>query len=362
MKQQQKTQLETTVRYVILIVLGAGVNLSLGFGFMVSTFSTIADMIKSGSVNLSTIPNSTVILSLSYLLLGILYSTSVSLLFHPKRIISPIFVQIMTSVFVGLLAVAIVLVQPVPIATTIDWASISAEALGLFIISVVPLVFAGIFQEFVVRALVGLNGTRDDTDSFELIVLTKLENVLKLLRNTDFQDALNIDEEKRIGEHSYVFHTSPSLTHQFFIAVVGVHSDLDDKEETQLATLCYKRTFYGITKTGEHRRENMKDAIERELQDAKYRFDDKIEAYLALQIALDQGLRPTEAKLLTLRSMPPHTKALLIGLVIMFGVMTGLWHANYVNAELTESFYIFGGLAILTDLLPLLRTKRKKYI
>jgi len=216
---------------------------------------------------------------------------------------------------------------------------------------------AGILQTIVVRYLVGLNGTKEDINSFGLVINAKLKDVLKVLRDDEVQEALNIRDDRKTGQHSYVFRTPLGASKQLFIAII---SDLDDKEKTQLATVTYRQTYYGIMKTGKVIEEERKGTIQRALKKAGITFSNDDTDSLARLMAYTHGLSVTESKLLTLRSMPPHSKAILIGLILMTSLMTIIWKANYITPEMYEIFLVSAGFSILFDLLPLLRTKRKK--
>jgi hypothetical protein len=217
---------------------------------------------------------------------------------------------------------------------------------------------AGIGQTPIARYLVGLNGTKDDMNSFGLVINSTLENVLKVLRSDGVQEALFLDkrEEWKTGEHSRVFRTPPVARRQLFIAVIA---DPNDDKKTQLATVSYVQTYYGILKTGELIEEQRKSTIKKALKKASMTFSDDNTVSLARFMAYSHGLSVTESKLLTLRSLPPHSKAIAIGLTVMSIMMTALWKYSYISLEMFETFCIFAGFAVLFDLLPLIRIKRE---
>ena len=106
--------------------------------------------------------------------------------------------------------------------------------------------------------------------------------------------------------------------------------------------------------------EQRKRTIKFALKKAGLTFSDDNTDSLARLMAYTHGLSVTESKLLSFRSLPPHSKAILIGLVIMIVIMTAIWKGNYITFEMYESFLVFAVLSALFDLLPLLRTKRKE--
>jgi len=340
----------STVRYIVLVLLGAGINFTVGFGFMLSSLTALVQS-PSQALTSTGLPTSVVILVVFYFIIGVVYSTSISLAFQPKRIISPLYIQITTSAFVPILILSIELMSPVP-----DWVSFSAIALFSFLISFILFFVAGLGQTPIVRYLVGLNGTKENTNSFGLVIDGTLENVLKIMRNDSFQEALSIGEEHKNGEHSFVFRTLSARKQQLFIAVM---TDQDNEKKTHLATVSYVQTYYGISKTGDLIEEGRKYTVRRALRKAKLTYDDETDSQ-AQFVPYNYALSITESKLLTLRSLPPHSKAILIGLGLMFLIMTVLWKFNFISPEMAETFWIFAGFAALFDLLPLLKTKPEK--
>jgi hypothetical protein len=345
---------EATVRYIVLIFLGAGINFSIGVGVMLSSLSPLVRNPTQALASQAPIQISVMILVISYFIMGIIYATCFSLMaFQPKRIISPLYVQIITSAFVPILIVALQLLQPIT-----DWVTVSSLAFGYFLISFVMFFAAGIGQTIVVRYLVGLNGTKEDTNSIRLLINGKLEDVLKVLRRNDLQEALLLDrkEERKVREHSHIFRTSRAANKQLFIAVIA---DSDDNNKTHLATVSYSQRFYGILKSGDFLEEERKHIIKFALKKSGMMSSKDVADSPAQLLAYYYGLAVTESKLLSLRSLPPHTKVILGGLVLMTTIMTFIWKIGYITLEMYETFLVFVGFSVLFDLLPLLRTKRK---
>jgi len=345
----------TTIRSIVLIFLGAGINFTFGYAVMLSSLNA---MIQSPLQTIaSNIPQTTVLLAIVYFLVGIIYSTCTSLAFQPKRIISPIYNQIITASFVPVLVIYIL--ATVPRNPPMDLVTGSGTTLGLFILSLVIFLLAGIGQTFVVKSLVGLNGTKEDVNSFGLIINGKFSDVLKALKKPDVREVLRIpkEEDSKRGERSYVFRTPDGSNEQLFIAVI---EDSQDNTKTQLATVSYRQTYYGIGKTGSLMEKVRKETIERALKDAALTFKDDNSDSLARLLAYTHGLAITESKLLGLKSMPPHSKAILIGLILMIAIVTGVWKVGYITLETYETFLIFAGFSALFDLLPLLKSKRRK--
>src|SRR5216110_822 len=89
-------------RQVVLIMLGAGINFSVGFGLFASGLSAL--IVSRGGVLLATgLPGEVLILATSYFVIGSVYSTVASLALNPKRIVNPLFIQLVTASFVPVL-------------------------------------------------------------------------------------------------------------------------------------------------------------------------------------------------------------------------------------------------------------------
>src|ERR1035437_267181 len=97
---------EATVRYIVLVFLGAGINFTIGYA---AVLSGMYAMVQSPIQTLNThLPQTATILAASYFIIGIVYSTSASLAFKPKRIISPLYTQIATAAFVPILVMFVI--------------------------------------------------------------------------------------------------------------------------------------------------------------------------------------------------------------------------------------------------------------
>jgi hypothetical protein len=347
---------ENIIRYIALVFLGAGINFTMGYALINSGLTALLQSpIQSLS---STLPQTASILAISYFIIGIVYSVVASLASRPKSIISPLYTQITTAAFIPILItflLATLTLNPAP-----DLITGSAFALTVFLFALMLFFAAGMGQTLVVKYLVGLNGTKEDTSSFGLLINGKLRNVVEVLKDADVRETLNLRErdDKKIGNHSFVFRTPPDARKQFFIAVT---EDSVDKTKTQLATVSYRQTFYGIIKLSNLVIEQEKRTIESVLSRAGFAFNDSKIDSSAQTLAYNRGLSITESKLLELRSLPPYSKAILIGLVTMIVIMTIAWKLTpYITLEMYETFLVLAIFSVLFDLLPLLRTRRTK--
>jgi hypothetical protein len=348
----QKLKSETSaVRYLVTLLLGAAINFTIGIGVILSSLNALVYTPAQTLTSQSPIPQSVILLVTFYFIIGIIYATAASLSFQPKRIVSPLYVQIISAAFVPILIASLQLLKPVA-----DWVTVSALALVYFLISFVMFFIAGVGQTAIVRYLVGLNGTKENTRSLGLTVDGKIDEVLKVLRTYDFEEALAVVEQRKIGRHFYLFAALPNAKERLFIVIIA---DPKDDQKTELATVSYTQTYYGIFKTGELMEVERKDTIIKALKMAGMKpLIDNTDS-LARRIAYRYGLSVTESKLLSLKSMPPHSRAIGIGIALMALIMSFLWKGSYITSEMFVTFWIFAGFAILFDFLPLLTTKRR---
>ena|SRR2546426_411250 len=348
---RKKTKLESVLdpRQVVLIILGAGINFSLGFGlFSSGAIALIAS--QGGVLFTSGIPAQASILAIEYFLVGTIYSTVTSLALKPKRIINPIFVQLVTASFVPILLFYL-LVTLIP-AISISLAAFVAFV--LFWLALAMFLSAGLGQFLLVKYFVGLNGTKEDTRSATLMLNAKLKDVLTVLDAEPVHRAFGLTlQRSRKGKLS-VFKTSDKVSEQFYLLVI---EDPVDNEKTQLATVAYKLGVFGII-PGEGEAKLLDEMRSRELQ---HILQEKRIAYLevdapeALTSAYGYALEPTQTKFLSMRSSEPHLGFIFVGIVVMFGLTTILWKLGILPLDLYETFLIFAGLSLLFDFLPSLR-------
>lgn len=139
------------VQYVAFVFLGAAIILPMVF--------TLFDVL---------------ILTIAYFVVGIIYPFSISLGFQPKRIVSPIHVQLVTIPLVVAIVGDFILRRTSPF----NWGFVT----GPFIFSALTissLIVISSAQTPILRYLVGLNRTMDDVSVASMLIHAKLDEVLK---------------------------------------------------------------------------------------------------------------------------------------------------------------------------------------
>jgi hypothetical protein len=330
----------------IIIMLGAGVNFSVGFILIIGSLNALIAsqggvLFQSGSL-----PSQVSILAGSYFLIGALYSLIASLTQKPKLIVNPLYIQAVTASFIPFFVFYLIL----QLGISTSFVDAMLDALGVFFISLAMFVSAGLAQLLLVRYLVGLNGSKEDTRWMTLVLHARLEAVLKVLKTQDVYTAFRISLQRTRKNKLIVLRTNYNANEQFYLLAM---KDPKDENKTQLATVAYKQGFYSISAGGVQVLDEMrKSELQRIFERAGIRYSDE-ETPEALFEAYNIALEPTQARLLTFKSVEPHVKYISGGIALMFTVMTTLLLTKYINLDLYESFIIFGGLSLLLEFIPL---------
>ena len=298
-------------------------------------------------------------LTVTYLVIGIVYSVVASLTSRPKRLISPFFVQLATTALFNVALAYLILRLYVPTLGTFFSAFMVYGTLALALFFVV-----GRVQDSIVRYLVGLNGTKDDTSSVSVMINARVERVLECLDQVKY--AIQVDEEGEIAQNAYLYRTRRRERVQRFLVVCP---DVD-QNRTQLVMVSYEMQQYGIEKTLRAiDDENMRFAhLIRSLRNCQLTIPsdriierEKRNSLLpASTLAYSYALGITESKFLSLRSAMPHQKAILLGLVVLFGLTTALRFWDIIGDELYRTFFVFAALSVVFDFLPLMRFRRRR--
>ena len=148
------------IREITLTFLGAGIQVAFSLSVMTQF---VQDM--RGSPQLVTGDQTFEII---YLLLPIFYCIPASLLFTPKRLISPLFIQLLTFVFAQLIVYPSIVQNPIIflLQTSNGNQSVSAAQYSeqFSVLYFLILIVAGVVQFFAVRWVVGLNGNENDVN------------------------------------------------------------------------------------------------------------------------------------------------------------------------------------------------------
>ena len=175
-----------------------------------------------------------------YVLLPIFYCIIVSLFFHPKRLISPINVQIGTVIVYS----TIVIYHS---STLVDLTFTTYLNLfgSIFILASIAIMI-GIFQFIIVRWVVGLN--LDSVDRSSYIINGKLKDIMKAL-DGDFISVWGLSRRKenpKAKKPIWILKRKDIFNNHIIIAI-GSHPE--NEEKCILATTSFHLSNLGISKT-----------------------------------------------------------------------------------------------------------------
>ena len=204
------------------------------------------------------------------------------------------------------------------------------------------------------RYLVGIEGAKEDTRNTTWVLGVTLEKCLSVLDTEAVHATFRLELMRPRTKNLKVFRTVYEAYEQFYLLVM---KDPHDNSKTQLVTVAYERGFLGIQKGEAKGLDRMRtEELKRILSENGIPFEEK-DAPEALTACYYYALEPTEAKVLSVRSLAPHVKAITGGILAIFGLMSLLFVTGYIDGGLYETFLIFAGLSLLFEFLPMLRRR-----
>jgi len=181
--------------YFALVLLGAGVNAAI----IPPVAAQALNLIGGGSAVLF---YEAFVL---YAIVGIVYCAGASLMFTPKRHVSPTTTQLIAVPILTLLFADYLLRRGA--APAIENYFLSASAVLVFVLTGMILYLVGSSQSRIVRYLVGLRGTKEDTLR-DLWLLDKgLDDVLPVISQKELLYALDLSPGEELDEDTFLFRT-----------------------------------------------------------------------------------------------------------------------------------------------------------
>jgi len=179
----------------------------------------------------------------TYFFLPIIYCIIVSLLFHPKRIVSPLWVQIGTQVIFSTIVITNAL-SSVSFRELQTYQNLVASLVGIALIAIM----VGFVQEIIVKWVVALNFEDVDRTSFTVDMNPKdfLKVVGDILRDV-WEFNRRKDNPKAKAENLIWVLKTHDRYGNYVILVLG--SILRNKNKSTIATVAYHASAYGISKS-----------------------------------------------------------------------------------------------------------------
>jgi len=249
MNLSQRLRIEsTTVRLGLLTLVGMVIELVLALPVMsyAVTLLTVPTQVVASNVALITITLGAYPFILGYTLFPIVYCTLVSFLAIPRRLISPLNIQIGTFVF-GTIIVLDKALFSTPYFGTLPSVQITNLATVLTVYLVVAGVFTvtlGFVQTIAVRFLIGLN--LEDLDPVSYRINASL-SFLNTQMDKNFRDSFNLS--KQTDDDGIVIMKGNNDALSIVLCIKEFRDEISEKVDCILATVAYESRFTVVTKT-----------------------------------------------------------------------------------------------------------------
>lgn len=318
--------------------------------FLTEQLIAAPNQLNSPSPVISLIPTD-VLSAVAYLLWPVLYCSVVSLIPKPKRIVSPLYIQIGT-VSLSLLIIANYAINSQMITTPV----FTENLLAFLFVWMLVLGFAGFFQLVVVRWVVGLNSEDLDNRMTYLI-----NGELEIVRKAFNKDFLDVYPFKRVrGVKNIIMRKLHEPTGDTVILALGENPN--NPKESLLATVPFKQSLYSISNSKKAR--NIRDAavgfLEKQIPPRKPpikfkpRETDDVISEKAYAHALSPSQPKIEAGVSFLQEIPRYYAylilftliALVVATVAYFTKFADFGFSSYLSTVLILIVVLFGEIRL----------------
>lgn len=274
-----------------------------------------------------------------YFLCPIGFCAFFSSILEPKRILSPVYVNLGTIALVGLMVTAKINVM---IASASWQMSLNIFLSVLFFGGV--LIVVGVGQTQVVRLMVGLNLISVDCASYS--INEDFEKLKRQLKESNFGSLLRFSHLQRVPDETTKIRTYKGSSEYGESLVLAIGPASNPEGNTVVATVAYRQGYYGIVSTESaswHRDSFINDLVAR-LKSAnpaitftrieKEKLDDMVSSR-----AYVEAIKPTKSKLVSIRdSFLKLHRIYQISIVATVVLFVGLT-AAYLTQTLDFSAY-----------------------
>jgi len=214
--------------------------------FLTEQLITAPNQLNLPSPAISLIPTD-VLSAVAYLLWPVLYCSVASLVPKPKRIVSPVYIQIGT-VSLSLLIIANYAINSQMITTPV----FTENLFGFLFAWMLVLAFVGFLQLVVVRWVVGLNS--EDLDNRTTYSINAEFEIARKAFNEDFLDAHPFRRVRRVKNILMMKLRKPTGD----TVILALGRNPNNSRESLLATVPFKQSLYSISNSKKAR--NIRDA------------------------------------------------------------------------------------------------------
>jgi len=341
--EERLTKDDAQIRVIALTIVAIALNSLLA----IPAYQAVVNLLGTGTLNSAML---TVFLSLNIIITPI-YCWAASLVFHPKRIINPLYIQLAS---VGVVTIFVLLVNAHQFLSLQAFLTFLGGIVGTFLFTLFFLGIFGLFQLLIVRWLVELVGTIDDLDRKTFLVNADFQTVLGILLSESFLSAWNLEHRKR-GKDLIEIYTSYSAPWQIRL-VLG---PAQESNKSILATVAFEKKFYTIFKSDKVSdcRDDMVRRLKSIIGVKKFRligFNDNVS-----HTALRSALSVTEPKTIigreALGEVPSFYRNILILMGTIVAIVTGLYIFGFVPLDLFATSLIMIAIALAIELGPRLK-------
>lgn len=342
------------LRLVVLIFIGGAINAAI----LVFSIEEITRDIQSHPFTQNQIPFITTSphVTIIYIILGIVFSLGASVSFTPKRIVSPLYVQLTTATILIIVLNVYNFVLNPTLPLTLDF---------VFVELVIIFMFYGILggvgwmQQQFVRRILGVNGGRENIDYQTYSLNVRYDDILKVI-NRRFLDRYDLNKKR--SEDMLLLQSKWGMYTKHVIVIIP---DPDHDTKSILSITSYQIRFDWLTIPRDASgREAILGGLERMLKLTNQnviliqREDDKI----ATNNAITQTLKVTESPLGEIRNYPKRH-------ILLFGAFTCVSTAvvlgyifNLINGDTLTNVIVFLVIVFIVEAVPLLRERVRERI
>jgi hypothetical protein len=288
--------------------------------------------------------------------LTFLYSLTASLAFSPKRIVSPLLIQMMSAVGI-ILFILTTQLRPILLSQYavegISYMTVLGNIIVFGILGLPLLAVLGFVQTELVRRLVGLNGGLDDIGRKTYVLPVAYDKVRDVLTDEVFYSAYDLPKPKE-EKGFLIVETSRSSTYQIIMVL-----RMKDETSSILSTATYEKKYYSIirSKLFEGIRDKIVEDIAEKLSiKAEVRETSDPATVKAAKLAL--GI--TETPLASMRNIPRfYVVALILTAFVGIGLTVYFYVFNH-DQNLYISSLVLIAVAVIIELLPTMRESWKE--
>jgi len=341
---------DAQLRVVFLTFIGAGIELIPSIPFISST-----SLIIKGYG--STVVSDPTLIIVGVLVFPIIYGISASLVYSPKRIVPPVYIQALTVTFATIIFVNSLFQNPPAIQPLNSSTSYTSFLVWFFYVFIA--VFLGLAQGGIVRLIVGMNGGRDDIESMAYSINADFDVISQTLQKDDFLDLGTLQVRNRSEKFlllSSTYKWSPG--DKLVFALEGPESN-----KSVLTVLSYEQKYYTLSPPSSFLyRDSLIITLEHLLKqiNQSYAISAGPSDAEGGRRAFIHALKITRPSLAPFKSISRYHQATLIAAAAIGALMTGAFYYKTIGIDLYISslVLIFAELAFV--FLPLVKEAMSK--